>query len=45
MTVPDRKPGNDNGKQARRKAAMAVLAHSDAADIAGRLDGDRAAGA
>ena len=28
----------ENGKQARRQAAMAVLAHSDAADIAGRLD-------
>src|SRR5260221_11686868 len=30
--------GSDqNAGQARRKAAMAVLAHSDAADIAGRL--------
>jgi alpha-D-ribose 1-methylphosphonate 5-triphosphate synthase subunit PhnG len=28
----------ENGKQARRQAAMAVLAHSDVADIAGRLD-------
>jgi alpha-D-ribose 1-methylphosphonate 5-triphosphate synthase subunit PhnG len=28
----------ENGKHARRQAAMAVLAHSDAADIAGRLD-------
>jgi alpha-D-ribose 1-methylphosphonate 5-triphosphate synthase subunit PhnG len=28
----------ENGKRARRQAAMAVLAHSDAADIAGRLD-------
>ena len=28
----------ENGKQARRKAAMAVLAHSDAAEIARRLD-------
>ena len=28
----------ENGKQARRKAAMAVLAHSDAAEIAGYLD-------
>jgi alpha-D-ribose 1-methylphosphonate 5-triphosphate synthase subunit PhnG len=27
-----------NGRQARRQAAMAVLAHSDAADIAGRLE-------
>jgi alpha-D-ribose 1-methylphosphonate 5-triphosphate synthase subunit PhnG len=28
----------ENGMQARRKAAMAVLAHSDAAAIAARLD-------
>src|SRR5260370_11353932 len=28
---------NQNPKQAQRKAAMAVLAHSDAADISGRL--------
>jgi alpha-D-ribose 1-methylphosphonate 5-triphosphate synthase subunit PhnG len=28
----------ENGKQAQRKAAMAVLAHSDAAAIAGYLD-------
>ncbi len=28
----------ENGKQAQRKAAMAVLAHSDAAEIARRLD-------
>ena len=28
----------ENTKQARRKAAMTVLAHSDAAGIAGRLD-------
>jgi alpha-D-ribose 1-methylphosphonate 5-triphosphate synthase subunit PhnG len=33
MTVTDETSG-----QARRKAAMAVLAHSDAADIAGRLE-------
>ena len=33
MTATD-----ENGKQAQRKAAMAVLAHSDAADIACRLD-------
>lgn len=33
MTVTD-----ENGKQALRKAAMAVLAHSDAADVARRLD-------
>ena len=38
MTVPSENPGNDNRQQARRKAAMAVLAHSDAADIAARLD-------
>lgn len=29
--------GVENGKQAQRQAAMAVLAHSDAADIAGYL--------
>jgi alpha-D-ribose 1-methylphosphonate 5-triphosphate synthase subunit PhnG len=29
---------DENGKQAQRRAAMAVLAHSDAADIAGHLD-------
>jgi alpha-D-ribose 1-methylphosphonate 5-triphosphate synthase subunit PhnG len=28
----------ENGRQAQRKAAMAVLAHSDAAEIACRLD-------
>ena len=28
----------ENGKQARRQAAMAVLAHSDAAEIASRLE-------
>src|SRR5712671_4419239 len=28
----------ENGKQARRRAAMAVLAHSDAAGIASRLE-------
>jgi alpha-D-ribose 1-methylphosphonate 5-triphosphate synthase subunit PhnG len=28
----------ENTRQAQRKAAMAVLAHSDAADISGRLD-------
>ena len=33
MTVAD-----ENGKQAQRKAAMAVLAHSDAAEIARRLE-------
>ena len=27
-----------NGRQAQRQAAMAVLAHADAAEIAGRLD-------
>ena len=31
--------GGDNGRQAQRQAAMAVLAHSDAADIAGCLGG------
>ncbi|MDO9563613.1 MAG: phosphonate C-P lyase system protein PhnG [Bradyrhizobium sp.] len=29
---------NENGKQAQRKAAMTVLAHSEAAEIARRLD-------
>ena len=29
--------GGENGRQAQRKAAMAVLAHSDAAEIACRL--------
>jgi alpha-D-ribose 1-methylphosphonate 5-triphosphate synthase subunit PhnG len=29
---------DENGKQAQRKAAMAVLAHSDAAEIAGYLE-------
>jgi alpha-D-ribose 1-methylphosphonate 5-triphosphate synthase subunit PhnG len=29
---------HENGKQARRKAAMTVLAHSDAAEIARHLD-------
>lgn len=33
MTVAD-----ENGKQAQRKAAMAVLAHSDATEIARRLE-------
>jgi alpha-D-ribose 1-methylphosphonate 5-triphosphate synthase subunit PhnG len=33
MTIP-----NESGKQAQRKAAMAVLAHSDAAEIARRLE-------
>jgi alpha-D-ribose 1-methylphosphonate 5-triphosphate synthase subunit PhnG len=33
MTAAD-----ENGKQARRQAAMAVLAHADAAEIAERLD-------
>jgi len=28
----------ENARQAQRKAAMAVLAHSDSADISGRLD-------
>src|SRR3984957_9443080 len=37
MTATSENPGNDNSQQARRQAAMAVLAHSDAADIAVRL--------
>src|ERR1700733_13990480 len=31
--------GDQNSKQAQRQAAMAVLAHSDAAEIARHLDG------
>jgi alpha-D-ribose 1-methylphosphonate 5-triphosphate synthase subunit PhnG len=38
MTATSENRSNDNTQQARRKAAMAVLAHSDAADIAGRLE-------
>ena len=38
MTATSENPNRDNGQQARRQAAMAVLAHSDAADIAGRLE-------
>jgi alpha-D-ribose 1-methylphosphonate 5-triphosphate synthase subunit PhnG len=30
--------GQENSGRARRKAAMAILAHSDAAEIAGRLE-------
>ena len=37
MTTNSENPGTDNGLQARRKAAMAVLAHSEAGDIAVRL--------
>jgi alpha-D-ribose 1-methylphosphonate 5-triphosphate synthase subunit PhnG len=37
MTATSENPGNDNRQHARRQAAMAVLAHSDAADIAVRL--------
>jgi alpha-D-ribose 1-methylphosphonate 5-triphosphate synthase subunit PhnG len=37
MIATSENPGNDNGQQARRQAAMAVLAHSDAAAIAVRL--------
>jgi alpha-D-ribose 1-methylphosphonate 5-triphosphate synthase subunit PhnG len=36
MTAVDEN-GRENGRQARRQAAMAVLAHSDAAEIAGHL--------
>ena len=35
--------GGENGKQAQRQAAMAVLAHSDAAAIAGCLGAHRRA--
>jgi alpha-D-ribose 1-methylphosphonate 5-triphosphate synthase subunit PhnG len=37
MTSTPESRSNDNGQQARRQAAMAVLAHSEAADIAERL--------
>src|ERR1700749_4081405 len=37
MTSTPEDRSNDNGQQARRQAAMAVLAHSEAADIAERL--------
>jgi len=37
MTVTSENRSDDSGQQARRKAAMAVLAHSEAADIAVRL--------
>src|ERR1700761_4362684 len=39
MTVTPENPNQDNGQQARRKAAMAVLAHSDSVDMAERLGG------
>ena len=32
---------DEHGKQAQRKAAMAVLAHADAAEIAARLEASR----
>jgi alpha-D-ribose 1-methylphosphonate 5-triphosphate synthase subunit PhnG len=38
MTVPHEIPNDDNRNQALRQAAMAVLAHSDAAAIADHLD-------
>jgi alpha-D-ribose 1-methylphosphonate 5-triphosphate synthase subunit PhnG len=38
MTVTQATVAGDNGKQAQRKAAMAVLAHADAAAIARHLD-------
>jgi alpha-D-ribose 1-methylphosphonate 5-triphosphate synthase subunit PhnG len=36
--MPDMTTTDENGNQAQRKAAMAVLAHSDAAAITGCLD-------
>jgi alpha-D-ribose 1-methylphosphonate 5-triphosphate synthase subunit PhnG len=36
--MADMMASGENGRQAQRKAAMAVLAHSDAAEIACRLD-------
>jgi alpha-D-ribose 1-methylphosphonate 5-triphosphate synthase subunit PhnG len=38
MTATSTTCQGDNGKQAQRKAAMAVLAHADAAAIASHLD-------
>ena len=37
MMAGNEGPGNESGGQARRRAAMAVLAHSSASDIAARL--------
>ncbi len=37
MMANDEKQGDEGAGQARRKAAMAVLAHSEAAEISGRL--------
>jgi alpha-D-ribose 1-methylphosphonate 5-triphosphate synthase subunit PhnG len=36
--MADEKANNEKAQQAQRRAAMAVLAHADAADIAGHLD-------
>src|ERR1700675_2561538 len=38
MMASDETQKHENAGQARRKAAMAVLAHTDAADISDRLD-------
>src|SRR6202795_750149 len=38
MMASDETQKHENAGQARRKLAMAVLAHSDAADISGRLE-------
>ena len=38
MMTSDESPGDGGLRQARRKAAMAVLAHSETADIAGYLE-------
>jgi alpha-D-ribose 1-methylphosphonate 5-triphosphate synthase subunit PhnG len=37
MMADDKPHGDESAGQARRKAAMSVLAHSEAAEIAGRL--------
>ena len=38
MMASDESQSNESAGQARRKAAMAVLAHSEAAEISGRLE-------
>ncbi len=38
MMASDESQSNESARQARRKAAMAVLAHSEAAEISGRLE-------
>jgi alpha-D-ribose 1-methylphosphonate 5-triphosphate synthase subunit PhnG len=38
MMASDKSHGDESAGEARRKAAMSVLAHSETAEIAGRLD-------